>query len=179
MGRGRRVRSPGRAPGGLQRVAREARVDAPPFGSPQSSAQVSVQATRPGWGHCPLAVVLMKGNPERATSACCRPGSGVRRDRLCARAFSSLSAGLPPLRLQPRAGWALCSTAAHSAGSLQVWTVALKADPLIHDRRWCLLERGSKTVAGPSSCLRLFRGELVPCASPSNVYYVALTTVKL
>lgn len=51
-------------------LAREARVDASLFGSPQSSAQVGGLVTHPGSGHgtgpCPPGVVLMKGIPMPA-----------------------------------------------------------------------------------------------------------------
>lgn len=87
-----------RALEGPLRVAGEARVDAPVFAGPRSSSQVSVRTTPSGWRAwnrlCALDV-LTEGILERATSACCgRPGSGVRRDYLCPRALSSLSADM-------------------------------------------------------------------------------------
>lgn len=157
------MRSPRRAPGGQQRVAREARVNAPLFGGLQSEAQVSVRATHLGWDTEPGPGLraggdLMRENPERATSACCRPGSGVTTSAFSLKfSFCML------------ATWSTCGhpgtqlhrcTVTQPADSLLEGTVTLKANQFIQGRRRQLLEIRKLLRVPPRVCR--FLTEMAP-----------------
>lgn len=133
-------------------MAREARVDAPLSGSPLSSAQVSVLATPPGCrrgtGPWPPGVVLKRGAPSaRRPPACCRPGSGVRRDRLCPRAFGSLLAGLLPAPPAAVGGRGALLRSCTLSGFLAGVDSTAESQPVNKVILWeAVVIRGSKTV---------------------------------